>query len=209
MNFLSLEIVTPLRTKLIKLIPLIILPKIILTNNKKPAASKNPPLYNNDIDFLGFKSLTELMGRRKAKFLGLQTLLADREKPRPFWKVLRDARKMAEYAENFIKKHELIESACANRAKSIPKNATIRKEYVNCKKPNCYRGGAHGPYYYAYWKEGKKTKKKYIGQYRYEGQLQQVQGQQQDTADAAASNNNNKITDKKRKKKKIDVLVNE
>jgi hypothetical protein len=141
-------LLTPLRTKLIKLILLIILPKIILTNNKKPAAPKNPPLYNNnDIDFLGFKSLTELMSRRKAKFLELQKLLADREeKPRPFWKVLRDARKTAEYAEDFIKKHELIESACANRAKSIPKNATIRKEYVNCKKPNCYRGGAHGPY---------------------------------------------------------------
>jgi hypothetical protein len=108
----------------------------LTNNNKKPAAPKNPPLYNdNDIDFLGFKSLGDLMGRRKAKFLGLQNLLVDREeKPRPFWKVLRDARKTAEYAENFIKKHELIESACANRAKSIPKNATIRKEYVNCKK---------------------------------------------------------------------------
>ena len=111
------------------------------------------------------------MGRRKAKFLDLQKLLANREKPRPFWKVLREARKTAEYAENFIKKHELIESACANRAKSIPKNATIRKEYVNCKKSNYYRGGRHGPYYYAYWKEGGKIKKKYIGQYHYEGQL--------------------------------------
>jgi len=149
------------------------------------------------------------MGRRKAKFLDLQKLLADIEKPRPFWKVLRDARKTAETAENFIKKHELIESACANRAKSIPKNATIRKEYVNCKKPNCYRDRIHGPYYYAYWREGKKIKKKYIGQYRYEGQLQQVQERQQDTADAAASNNDNKITDKKRKKRKIAVLVNE
>jgi hypothetical protein len=52
---------------------------------------------------------------------------------------LRDVRKTAEYAENFIKKHELIESACANRARSIPKNATIRKEYVKCKKSNCCR----------------------------------------------------------------------
>ena len=202
------KLLTPLRTKLIKLIPLIILPKIILTNNKKPATANNPPLYNNDIHFLGFKSLSDLMGRRKAKFLGLQNLLVDREKPRPFWKVLRDARKTAGIAENFIKKHELIELVCANRSRSIPKNATIRKEYVNCKKTNCYRGTAHGPYYYAYWREGKKIKKKYIGQYYYEGQLQQVQERQQDTADVTA-NNNNKITDKKRKKKKIVVLVNE
>jgi hypothetical protein len=175
-----------------------------LTNKKnKQVLPNNPPLYNNNdnIDFLGFKSLSDLMGRRKAKFLDLQKCLFDLERrPRPFWKVLKEARKTAEYAENFIKKHELIESACANRAKSIPKNATIRKEYVNCKKPNCYRDRTHGPYYYAYWKEGKKTKKKYIRQYCYEGQLQQVQGQQQDTADATSSNNNNKITNKKRKK---------
>jgi hypothetical protein len=123
-------------------------------------------------------------------------------RPGSFWKVLRDARKTAEITENFIKKQELIESACANRAKSIPRNATIRKEYVNCKKPNCYRDRTHGPYYYAYWKEGKKTKKKYIGQYHYEGQ-------QQDIADATATSNINKIMDKKRKKKKIVVLANE
>ncbi|HEY9385823.1 MAG TPA: hypothetical protein VIP70_02195 [Nitrososphaeraceae archaeon] len=172
-----------------------------MTNNdNKPAATTNKRHYNNR-DPSVFKPLSELMGRRKAKFLGLQKLLADRQKPRPFWKVLRDARKTAEYAENFIKKHELIESACANRTKSIPKNATIRKEYVNCKKPNCYRGAAHGPYYYAYWKEGKKIKKKYIGQYHYEGQLQQVQERQQDTITDSAASNTNKITDKKRKKK--------
>jgi hypothetical protein len=54
--------------------------------------------------------------------------------------------------------------ACQIRSKSIPKNATIRKEYVKCKKPNCYRK-KHGPYYYAYWKDPitKKLKKKYIG----------------------------------------------
>jgi hypothetical protein len=51
-----------------------------------------------------------------------------------------------------------------------------------------------------YWKEGKKTK--YIGQYHYEGQ-------QQDIADASATSNINKIMDKKRKKKKIVVLANE
>jgi hypothetical protein len=28
--------------------------------------------------------------------------------------------------------------ACQTRSKSIPKNATIRKEYVKCKKTNCY-----------------------------------------------------------------------
>jgi hypothetical protein len=51
-----------------------------MTKNSKSVATPNKPPYNNNIDFLEFKSLTE----------------------------------------NFIKKHELIESACANRAKSIP-----------------------------------------------------------------------------------------
>jgi hypothetical protein len=48
--------------------------------------------------------------------------------------------------------------------KSIPSNATIRKEYTKCGNPHCYRC-KHGPYYYSYWKENGKLKKKYIGQY--------------------------------------------
>ena len=43
----------------------------------------------------------------------------------------------------------------------IPKNATIRQEYVKCGKFECEK--IHGPYYYAYWKEKGKLKKKYIG----------------------------------------------
>jgi hypothetical protein len=38
--------------------------------------------------------------------------------------------------------------ANANRAKSIPENATIRKEYIKCGKEICQL--KHGPYYYAY-----------------------------------------------------------
>jgi hypothetical protein len=58
--------------------------------------------------------------------------------------------------------------ACQTRSKSIPKNATIRKEFVKCKKPDCYHK-KHGPYYYAYWKdpETKRLKKKYIGRNYY------------------------------------------
>src|SRR5919197_184233 len=61
---------------------------------------------------------------------------------------------------NKIKSRQL---ACANRIKSIPENATIRKEYVKCGKEICEL--KHGPYYYAYWKdpESKKLRKKYIG----------------------------------------------
>jgi hypothetical protein len=81
-------------------------------------------------------------------------------------KVLAQARKTAEKSRRFIDKIELKKQSSISRAKSIPENATIRKEYVKCGKTPCYHG-KHGPYYYAYWKdlETKRLKKKYIGQY--------------------------------------------
>lgn len=50
-----------------------------------------------------------------------------------------------------------------NNSKNLPNNATIRKEYVRCGKLDCQ--SKHGPYYYAYWKENGKLRKKYIGGY--------------------------------------------
>lgn len=66
--------------------------------------------------------------------------------------------------------------ACQARSKLIPKNATIRKEFVKCKKPDC-QYERHGPYYYAYWKEHgtKKIKKKYIGRYYFPDKEQKDQ----------------------------------
>ena len=78
-------------------------------------------------------------------------------------KLLANANKTTERATKFINKIKSRQLAYANRSKSIPKNATIRKEYIKCGKEMCqYK---HGPYYYAYWKdsESKKLKKKYIG----------------------------------------------
>ncbi|HYA85303.1 MAG TPA: hypothetical protein VEH06_17925 [Candidatus Bathyarchaeia archaeon] len=43
----------------------------------------------------------------------------------------------------------------------IPSNATIRQEYVKCGNPDCET--QHGPYLYAYWKQDKKLKKRYVG----------------------------------------------
>jgi hypothetical protein len=80
--------------------------------------------------------------------------------------VLAQARTTAEKSRRFIEKIELKKQSSLSRAKSIPENATIRKEYIKCGKVQCYHG-KHGPYYYAYWKDPvtKKLKKKYIGQY--------------------------------------------
>jgi hypothetical protein len=43
----------------------------------------------------------------------------------------------------------------------IPPNATIGQEYVKCSNPDCQN--QHGPYLYAYWKQDKKLKKRYVG----------------------------------------------
>jgi len=40
-------------------------------------------------------------------------------------------------------------------------STTYRLERVSCGK-NC-KGCPHGPYWYGYWREGKKTRSKYIG----------------------------------------------
>jgi hypothetical protein len=78
-------------------------------------------------------------------------------------KTLVNANKAIEKSTNFINKIKSRQLACANRVKSIPENATIRKEYIKCAKEICQH--QHGPYFYAYWKdpESRKLKKKYIG----------------------------------------------
>jgi|SRR5436190_16047721 hypothetical protein len=45
----------------------------------------------------------------------------------------------------------------------IPPNATIRQEFVRCGNPDCQK--SHGPYFYAYWKQDKKLKKRYVGKH--------------------------------------------
>jgi len=78
-------------------------------------------------------------------------------------RVLENANKTTEKATKLLNKIKSRQLAYANRVKSIPKNATIRKEYIKCGRQMCEL--KHGPYYYAYWKdpESKKLKKKYIG----------------------------------------------
>jgi hypothetical protein len=76
------------------------------------------------------------------------------------------ASRIIKKSNKFMNKIRSRETACINRAKLIPENATIRKEYVKCKKANCHHD-KHGPYYYAYWQDpvAKKLNKKYIGSY--------------------------------------------
>ena len=70
--------------------------------------------------------------------------------------------------EKFVEKVEKLIGQTESRKKkhkSIPENATIRKEYVKCYNEFCL-SCPHGPYYYAYWRSnGKKLNKKYLGRY--------------------------------------------
>ena len=81
-------------------------------------------------------------------------------------RILARARRTAEESQRLYDRIESKKQSSISRAKTIPENATVRKEYVKCGNTRCYHG-EHGPYYYAYWKdpETKKLKKKYIGQY--------------------------------------------
>ena len=78
--------------------------------------------------------------------------------------LIEEGNRLIARAQALDNKEKSIKLACQSRSKLIPKNATIRKEFVKCKKPNCYRQ-LHGPYYYVYWKDPgfKKLRKKYIG----------------------------------------------
>lgn len=44
---------------------------------------------------------------------------------------------------------------------SIPPGATLRLELRDCGNPKCTR--LHGPYWYAYFRVGRRTRKRYIG----------------------------------------------
>lgn len=53
-------------------------------------------------------------------------------------------------------------------AEPVKPEKKYRQEWAKCSKPNCKTCGAgqgHGPYWYAFWTENGKTKKKYIGKH--------------------------------------------
>jgi hypothetical protein len=60
--------------------------------------------------------------------------------------------------QNLIRGLLLEEPAQAERAAKV----TFRQEMVRCGKQGCARC-PHGPYWYAYWREGGKMRSRYIG----------------------------------------------
>ena len=66
--------------------------------------------------------------------------------------LIEEGNKLIAHAQALDNKEKLIELACQSRSKLIPKNATIRMEFVKCKKPQLLSPTTR-PYYYAYWKD--------------------------------------------------------
>ena len=61
------------------------------------------------------------------------------------------------------------ETADPDYGRPTEPHETYRQEYIRCGRPACKRcadGQGHGPYWYAYSREGGKLKKRYIGRER-------------------------------------------
>ena len=140
-----------------------------MSNTKRLGKYHNhSPSNNNNIGNSGSQPYFDQLASFY-KDIGWKSFLSDWDKPlfgcrrSSLEKVLAQANKAIERSQKLFNKIKSREVACSNRAKSIPENATIRKEYIKCGKKFCEQ--KHGPYCYAYWKdsESKKLKKKYIG----------------------------------------------
>jgi hypothetical protein len=66
--------------------------------------------------------------------------------------------------------HSLIETGAtagprSKVGKTHASHKTYRLEEVRCGKKNCHcaEGKLHGPYWYAYWTEGGRTRSQYVG----------------------------------------------
>ena len=83
--------------------------------------------------------------------------------PRYYYNLIARTGKHIEHSRNFLDHLHDHENTSKKNYKSVPSNATVRSEHIRCGKSNCLRC-PHGPYYYAYWKDGNgKLNKKYIG----------------------------------------------
>jgi hypothetical protein len=84
--------------------------------------------------------------------------------PESSYKVFSDASKTIGKSRSFFTRLNRLRETSRKNYESVPENATIRREYINCGNYSCRRC-KHGPYYYAYWRDKGKRYKKYLGKY--------------------------------------------
>ena len=56
----------------------------------------------------------------------------------------------------------------------LPPTLAYRQEHVRCGKASCSRC-PHGPYWYAYWREDGRTRKRYVGRHLHGQDLEPVE----------------------------------
>jgi hypothetical protein len=81
--------------------------------------------------------------------------------PKYYFKLLASGHRQIAHSRKFLDTIQGQEVTSKLNYTNVPSNATIREEHIKCGK-SCLMC-PHGPYYYAYWKEHGKLKKKYIG----------------------------------------------
>jgi hypothetical protein len=84
--------------------------------------------------------------------------------PESSYKVFSDANNTISHSRDFFGRLNKLKETAKKNYESVPENATIRREYINCGNYSCRRC-KHGPYYYAYWRQEGKRYKKYLGKY--------------------------------------------
>lgn len=78
-----------------------------------------------------------------------------------------DLKALQGWLARLLQQQECSEASLPGKARA-KRHYTYRREYVKCGKEgcSCAKSRGHGPYWYAYWKEGTKLKKKYLGKAR-------------------------------------------
>jgi hypothetical protein len=84
---------------------------------------------------------------------------------------LADLKALDEYVHHLLVDLEMESHQAARKSKrevvavKTVGHKTYQRELVRCGKEHCKCAGGelHGPYWYAYWKEGGRTRSKYIG----------------------------------------------
>ena len=83
--------------------------------------------------------------------------------PKYYFKLLARGDRQLAHSRKFLNNIQSQENTSKQNYSDVPSNATIRKENIKCGKSFSVMC-PHGPYYYAYWKDGNgKLKKKYVG----------------------------------------------
>lgn len=82
--------------------------------------------------------------------------------PNYYNQLLHKTDKFLDHSKKFLSQTNKEERTSRKNYRRVPSSATIREERIKCGK-SCLMC-PHGPYYYAYWKDGNgKLTKKYIG----------------------------------------------